>query len=48
MRVYSLVGIGAKIVLSTRPRVARIVSQLSGGEMIVIALLLFAEQFLGH
>jgi threonine/homoserine/homoserine lactone efflux protein len=44
--VYSLVAIGAKIVLSTRPRVARIVSQLSGGAMVLIALLLFAEQLL--
>lgn len=43
--IYSLVGIGSKIVLRTRPKVARAVSQVSGGVMIVIALLLIAEQF---
>ncbi|HEY4296544.1 MAG TPA: LysE family transporter [Paraburkholderia sp.] len=44
--VYSLVGIGSKFVLSTRPRVARRVSQFSGVAMIVIAVLLLLEQLL--
>lgn len=42
--VYSVVGLGSKAVLGTRPKAARIVSQLSGAAMIVVALLLFAEQ----
>ncbi|POR46048.1 threonine/homoserine/homoserine lactone efflux protein [Paraburkholderia eburnea] len=42
--VYSVVGLGSKAVLSTRPKAARIVSQLSGAAMIVVAVLLFAEQ----
>jgi threonine/homoserine/homoserine lactone efflux protein len=44
--VYSLVGIGAKVVLRTRPKVARMVSQFSGAAMIAIAFLLLAEQML--
>jgi threonine/homoserine/homoserine lactone efflux protein len=44
--VYSLVGIGSRIVLRTRPQVARRVSQFSGAAMIVIALLLLVEPFL--
>lgn len=42
--VYFLVGVGAKMVLRTRPVVARRVSQVSGVVMIAIALLLVAEQ----
>lgn len=42
--VYSVVGLGSKIVLSTRPKAARRVSQLSGVAMILVAILLFAEQ----
>lgn len=42
--VYSLVGIGAMAVLRTRPRVARIISRLSGAAMIAIAMLLLAEK----
>ncbi|KFX26620.1 LysE family translocator [Ralstonia solanacearum] len=45
--VYSLVGLGAKIVLRTRPKVARTISQLSGVAMIAIGLFLLAEQFPG-
>nr|WP_328807394.1 LysE family translocator [Paraburkholderia elongata] len=44
--VYTLVGVGSKIVLRTRPKVARLVSQVSGAAMIVIAVLLLAEQLL--
>ncbi|MEC5406414.1 LysE family translocator [Paraburkholderia sp. MPAMCS5] len=43
--VYSLVGIGSKIVLRTRPAVARAINRCSGGAMIVIALILIVEQF---
>lgn len=42
--VYFVVGVGAKMVLRTRPVVARLVSQVSGVVMIAIALLLVAEQ----
>lgn len=42
--VYSLVGLGSKAVLSTRPKAARRVSQFSGAAMILVAALLFAEQ----
>lgn len=41
--VYSLVGYGSKIVLKTRPIVARKVSQLSGVAMIIIAIALLVE-----
>ena len=43
--VYSLVAVGSKFVLRTRPSVARTVTQVSGVAMIVIALVLLAEQF---
>ncbi|ELY4600060.1 LysE family translocator [Cronobacter malonaticus] len=42
--VYLLVGYGSGTVLRTRPRAALNVSRISGGLMIVIALLLLAEQ----
>ncbi|KMJ53983.1 lysine transporter LysE [Vogesella sp. EB] len=44
--VYLLVGFGAGAVLQTRPRAALLVSRLSGAAMIVIAVLLFAEQLM--
>lgn len=44
--IYTLVGLCSRAVLSTRPSLARRVSQLSGTAMIVIALLLIAEQFI--
>jgi threonine/homoserine/homoserine lactone efflux protein len=44
--VYTLVGVGSKIVLRTRPKVARMISQVSGAAMIVIAVLLLVEQSL--
>lgn len=44
--IYSLVGLGSKAVLRTRPKVARMVSQFSGAAMIAIALLLLIEQCL--
>lgn len=43
--VYLLVGYGSGIVLRTRPRAALNVSRISGGLMILIAVLLLAEQF---
>ncbi|HAU5432523.1 LysE family translocator [Cronobacter malonaticus] len=42
--IYLLVGYGSGTVLRTRPRAALNVSRISGGLMIVIALLLLAEQ----
>ncbi|PCE24764.1 lysine transporter LysE [Burkholderia ubonensis subsp. mesacidophila] len=42
--VYSVVGLGSKAVLSTRPKAARMVSQLSGAAMVVVAVILFGEQ----
>ncbi|MEX3980430.1 LysE family translocator [Paraburkholderia sp. EG287A] len=42
--VYSVVGVGSKAILTTRPTAARRVSQLSGATMIVVAVILFAEQ----
>ncbi|MGF6259395.1 threonine/homoserine/homoserine lactone efflux protein [Paraburkholderia youngii] len=44
--VYSVVGLGSKAVLRTRPSVARRVSQVSGAAMVLIAVLLFVEQLL--
>jgi len=44
--VYLFVGYGSGTVLRTRPRAAQNVSRISGGLMIVIAVLLLAEQFL--
>ncbi|EPY3967072.1 LysE family translocator [Klebsiella pneumoniae] len=43
--VYLLVGYGSGTVLRTRPRAALNVSRISGGLMILIAMLLLAEQF---
>lgn len=45
--VYLLVGYGARRVLGTRPRAARIVTRLSGAAMIVIAAVLLLEKLLG-
>lgn len=45
--VYLLVGFSAQAVLQTRPRAAQMVSRLSGAAMVVIAVLLFAEQTIG-
>ncbi|MGP8289220.1 LysE family translocator [Vreelandella zhanjiangensis] len=44
--VYFLVGIGSRRILATRPKIARLVSQLSGVAMIAIAAILIADQFL--
>lgn len=43
--VYLLVGYGSGTMLRTRPRAAQNVSQISGGLMIIIAVLLLAEWF---
>ena len=43
--VYLLVGYGSGTMLRTRPRAALNVSRISGGLMILIAVLLLAEQF---
>lgn len=42
--VYILVGFGAQVLLKTRPRAAKIVSQISGGLMVLIALILIIDQ----
>lgn len=42
--VYIAVGLGARQVLRTRPAAARVVTRISGVLMIVIAILLLAEQ----
>jgi threonine/homoserine/homoserine lactone efflux protein len=43
--VYSLVGLGSKVVLSARPHVARRVSQFSGLSMMVIAIVLIVGSY---
>lgn len=43
--VYSIVGCCAKSILQTRPKAAHAVSQLSGIAMLIIAAVLFVEQF---
>lgn len=42
--VYILVGFSAQFLLKTRPRAAQIVSKVSGGLMILIALILIIDQ----
>ncbi|MFP3831115.1 LysE family translocator, partial [Pseudomonas sp. SIMBA_021] len=42
--IYSLVGYGAKAVLSTRPGAAKLVGRVSGVAMITVALGLIAGQ----
>jgi len=42
--VYLCVGFSAQAILQTRPRAARLVSRFSGAAMILIAVLLIAEQ----
>lgn len=44
--IYSLVGLGSRAVLRSRPMLARQVGRLSGAAMIAIAALLLAEQVL--
>ncbi|MFJ2382577.1 LysE family translocator [Pseudomonas protegens] len=44
--IYLLVGFGSRTVLQTRPVAALWVSRLSGGLMVLIALVLLAEQLL--
>ncbi|MNJ64675.1 LysE type translocator [compost metagenome] len=45
--VYLLVGFGSEAVLRARPTAAHIVSRLSGAAMILIGVLLLAEQAFG-
>jgi threonine/homoserine/homoserine lactone efflux protein len=42
--VYSVVGVGAKAVLRARPSAMRILSRVSGGAMVVLAVVLVVEQ----
>ena len=42
--VYTAVGVGARVVLGTRPLAARIVTRVSGAAMILIGAFLLAEQ----
>lgn len=44
--IYALVGFGSGAILQTRPRAARIVSQVSGVIMIGLAVFLLTEQFM--
>jgi threonine/homoserine/homoserine lactone efflux protein len=44
--IYLVVGTGARRVLGTRPGAARIVSRVSGAVMLVLAVVLLAEQFI--
>jgi len=44
--VYTSVGAGARVVLSTRPSAARIVSRISGVAMVGIGVLLVVERFI--
>ncbi|MNP80488.1 hypothetical protein D3C76_1786050 [compost metagenome] len=44
--IYLLVGFGSQAVLHTRPAAARFVSRFSGAAMIIIAVILLAEQIL--
>lgn len=43
--VYSMVGLGASAALKTRPAAARMMGRLSGGVMVVLALVLVGELF---
>jgi threonine/homoserine/homoserine lactone efflux protein len=42
--VYSLVGTGARIVLRARPSAVRTLSRISGGAMVLVAVVLVVEQ----
>lgn len=42
--IYLLVGYGSRALLTSRPQAARVVSRVSGGLMVVIAVLLVFEQ----
>jgi threonine/homoserine/homoserine lactone efflux protein len=42
--VYSVVGVGARTVLRVRPSAIRIISRVSGGAMIALAIVLVVEQ----
>ncbi|WP_445495172.1 LysE family translocator [Photorhabdus sp. SF281] len=44
--VYLIVGYSSRAVLKTRPQAAHIVSRVSGAVMIIIAVVLLAEQFI--
>ncbi|PQQ30999.1 lysine transporter LysE [Photorhabdus luminescens] len=44
--IYLIVGYGSRAILKTRPQAAHIVSRVSGAVMIIIAVLLLAEQFI--
>lgn len=43
--VYILVGFSAQIFLKTRPQAAQIISQISGGLIVLIAIILIIDQF---
>jgi threonine/homoserine/homoserine lactone efflux protein len=42
--VYSVVGVGAKVVVRARPSAMRVVSRVSGGAMVLLAIVLVVEQ----
>lgn len=43
--VYSMVGLGASAALKTRPAAARVMGRVSGGVMVVLAVVLVGELF---
>jgi threonine/homoserine/homoserine lactone efflux protein len=45
--IYTLACLSSESVLRSRPKDARVVSQVSGIALVAIALLLIAEQFSG-
>lgn len=45
--VYAGVGMGARLLLRTRPAAARAVTRVSGAAMVVIGVALLAEQLFG-
>ena len=42
--IYLLVGYGSRALLASRPQAARVVSRISGGLMVLIAVALLVEQ----
>lgn len=45
--IYLAVGVGARVVLAARPRLARVVSRCSGAAMVVLGVVLVVEQLVG-
>lgn len=43
--IYSVVGLGASVMLKTRPSAATLLSRISGGAMVLVSIVLVIEQF---